>query len=478
MSRALPRSPVCRLLFWLGGPSLLSVLLNCAEVPGGPNRRPFPPTVAVPSQVRAADPFQLLVWTGDLDGDDVRFRVRFATSQEALPPDPYWSIYLPSGCTLPITAAFVSPCSNYVEAQAKDFEGETSAWCDPLGFEVQSRRRWRVETEGEASSPAIGLDGTVYASTGTGCIYAVTPDGTVRATRRVADARLTAPAVGADGTVFLGACDGRLYALGPDCQVSWSFLTGGNELTMPGIGADGSVYFGSDDSFLYALDGAGQLEWSYKTGAPVRSSPAIGPDGTIYFGSDDGCFHALEPGGAVKWCYQMLDPIRSSPALGPDGTVYFGSEGGRLCAMRPVGRPKWFLDTQGPIQNPVIVSPDGEVGLCSGDGVFYVLSPAGETLWSMWTGGAKTPTLVAGSTVIFGLGEDAEAVVLGGDVLWFEACGGPTTEFTVAEDGTTYCGAGSAVLCFEGLGLPETSSWPTFRHDRQRTGRAVGAWVP
>jgi outer membrane protein assembly factor BamB len=70
----------------------------------------------------------------------------------------------------------------------------------------------------------------------------------------------SSPAIGLDGTVYTGSWDGNLYALDPnsvnqdsECALKWTFTTDGSVWSSPVITPDGTVYVGSWDGNLYAV---------------------------------------------------------------------------------------------------------------------------------------------------------------------------------------------------------------------------------
>ena len=159
----------------------------------------------------------------------------------------------------------------------------------------------------------------------------------------------SSPAIGVDGTVYVGSHDHYLYAIHPDGSLKWKYETGGIVNSSPAIGSDGTVYVTSGDHYLYAIHSEGSLKWKYEYEMeewwrPVPySSPAIGPDGTVYVGSGDGHLYAIHPDGLLKWKYEAFDAIWSCPGIGPDGTIYVGSADFSyyFYAIHPDGSLKW-----------------------------------------------------------------------------------------------------------------------------------------
>ena len=105
------------------------------------------------------------------------------------------------------------------------------------------------------------------------------------------------PVIGADGTVYAISADGFLYALNPaNSSLKWKYATGYDGYSSPAVGADGTIYIGSTDSdnHLYALNPAdGSLRWEYAMSNGCLYSPALGADGTIYVGSGDDNLYAI-----------------------------------------------------------------------------------------------------------------------------------------------------------------------------------------
>ncbi|MBT5845501.1 MAG: PQQ-like beta-propeller repeat protein, partial [Verrucomicrobiales bacterium] len=64
----------------------------------------------------------------------------------------------------------------------------------------------------------------------------------------------SSPAIGSDGTVYAGSFDGKLYAVNGKSGVKlWEFETGNDVDSSPAIGSDGTVYVGSVDKKVYAI---------------------------------------------------------------------------------------------------------------------------------------------------------------------------------------------------------------------------------
>ena len=188
------------------------------------------------------------------------------------------------------------------------------------------------------SSPAIGLNGTIYLGCFEGNLYAFNSNGTLNwhvqnwDSNSLTDGLYTSPAIGSTGIIYVGCDDGNLYAYNSNGTLEWRYHIG-YIVSSPSIGSNGIIYVGSYNDNLYAINPNGTLKWKYTTGSFVESSPVIGSDGTIYVGSWNQVLYALSPNGLLKWKYTAGDSITSSPVIGLDGTLYFGCYNNKLYAI-------------------------------------------------------------------------------------------------------------------------------------------------
>jgi len=159
----------------------------------------------------------------------------------------------------------------------------------------------------------------------------------------------SSPAIGVDGTIYFGSHDGFLYAVSPDGTEKWRFDAGPPSyderwnvsksiMASPAIAPDGTIYIYSSANYLFAINPDGTERWRFylKWHNDFWSCPTIGPDGTIYIGSArsqgdpdfDGGLHAINPDGTEKWLFSDDSGVTSSAAIGADGTIYFGGNVG------------------------------------------------------------------------------------------------------------------------------------------------------
>jgi outer membrane protein assembly factor BamB len=340
---------------------------------------------------------------------------------------------------------------------------------------------WMLDLGGlVASAPAVGGDGTIYAGTWHGRLWALHPDGSRKWIFRAHNEIRSAIALGPDGTLYFGCRDRKLYAVRADGKERWEFKTGGWVDSSPALAHDGTVYFGSWDKSFYALNADGTKRWQFTTPGEIVSSPAIGTDGTIYFGSHDRKLYALAPDGRKKWEFATGGPIISSPALNNEQCLYFTSVDGCLYALNLDGSLRWRLRTGGIAESSPVIGLDGTIYV----GVLehlWAIDPDGKKKWGL-AGGASdpwqaSPVVLADGTI---LGYWGGAVWnFSADSVWRwnylvnHSYGSPA----VGPTGTIYVlDAYKAIGGFSALtnGVPlARTPWPKFRGNARNTGNIL-----
>ncbi len=271
-----------------------------------------------------------------------------------------------------------------------------------------NRTLWRFDVDKPIyySAPAVGLDGTIYVSTGilihtnVGRVHAVNPDGTERWTADLdenspppdgtvrAENNGSSPAIGPDGTVYVVDHRNVIYAFDPGTGARrWtnndyeSDRARGVGQKTPAIGEDGTLYVCVDYQ-LYALhpdDGRQLWQRDLRGGNFCATSAVIDREGVVYIASND-WLHAFERDGSPHWPapFEMTliqEKSLSSPAIGSDGVLYFGSEKagaqfeGFVYAVNPDGTLRWRYSVPG--RRHVRASP-----AIGSDGTVYVTTKA------------------------------------------------------------------------------------------------------
>ena len=344
-----------------------------------------------------------------------------------------------------------------------------------ISFTQSPKLKWRFETHGEISSPAIARDGTIYFGSKDGYFYALNPDGSLKWKFGSESEIGNSPSISLEGIIYFGSYDNHLYALNPDGSLKWKYRAKGYVFSSPAIARDGTIYFGSWDGYFYALNPDGSLKWKYKTEDKItESSPAIKGDGTIYFGSGDEYLYALNPDGSLKWRFKTNGTIYSSPAIALNGTIYFGSRDEYLYALNPNGASKWKFKTNGSVSSPSL-GRDETIYFGSYDNHLYALNPDGTLKWKFKTGAPvySSPAICKdGSIYLTSTDNSLYALNSDGSLKWkFETDYWIFSSPTIGQEGTVYFGSNDHYFyALEGTSTLALSAWPKFHQNLQNTG--------
>ncbi len=212
--------------------------------------------------------------------------------------------------------------------------------------------KWKFASEGIVRSTPAVANGLVYFTSDDGYLYAVNTDDGTRAwstdignyyDRKAREDLGNSPSptgydyvqsspVAADGTVYAGSFDGKLYALAADTgQVKWTFVTQKKIRGTPAVD-QGVVYVGSWDKLMYAVDAAtGAVKWATGIGGEVQSTPVVA-NGMVYTASRKASVVALAAQtGELKWEHSYGNNlwVESSPRL-VNEVIYIGSSGSKI----------------------------------------------------------------------------------------------------------------------------------------------------
>jgi outer membrane protein assembly factor BamB len=364
-------------------------------------------------------------------------------------------------------------------------------------------KKWEF-TAGGAITGALALadDGTLYAASEDGFVYALYPSGEVQ-WKFDADRTVVGPTISTDGKIYVTNAEEHIYAINRAGSQVW---------TSPGghyIGKQmGSIAAAIDQIHLYTpwhqplvaaqlIDGT--IDWSAGRDFQEGGSVSILSNGLLVY-PGDGAIHAVDTTGRQQWQYPAIDTsssggmnsqrgllpfskmirLDSGIAVGYDSSIYVCVVDSRLDAIGPGGNFKWEFKTKTSSVNkgtPVIAS-DGTIYFGTDGGTLYAINPDGTQKWSLDTGGAiaATAVLAEDETVYVANGLALFAVSPDGKVLAkAPISGGVDSSPTLAPDGTIYVATNRGqIIAFAGThgGLMK-SSWPKFQGDLANSGRAV-----
>jgi outer membrane protein assembly factor BamB len=298
--------------------------------------------------------------------------------------------------------------------------------CEPT---VTARVKWTYAEGSAAGGPAVGANGTVVLSD-TQDLFAI--DGTNGSLKWIAqDAKvMIRPAVGSDGTVYATSFSRDAYAFSADTgSVKWKakmdevvlatpVLLGDNMVVFSGVGnllalnvADGAELwrYVSGTGGHYAVPGKDGRLFLIKEGKLVKLGgngveeavfdlpaegryPVSGDNGRVFVPCTDKKVYAVSPDdGSVLWTYDAGgDP--DAVIAAPGGLLYIMFSGSRLLEAieQQSGEKRWAYNGEGGVVAPAAGS-DGTAYLPVKDVGLVALDPSnGAVRWSYKPSGDMT----------------------------------------------------------------------------------------
>ena len=234
-------------------------------------------------------------------------------------------------------------------------------------------------------SPSISIsyNGILYLGSNDGYVYARDSiTGSLKWQTRVSNSSnynlispnslYTTPAIGLDGTIYIGSNEGYLFALDPSAgNINWSYNAGYPLQSSPMIDTSGCIYFGAGTK-VFALGDAGYKAYPkwlspFETGTNVNSSPAMSSTGYVYFGSDNGNVYAVHRfTGIQKWLRSTnlpsgVHPVYTSAAVDNSDNVIIGNgsymDGTLYCLDGLTGTILWDETYDDPKNGPFYNTP-------------------------------------------------------------------------------------------------------------------------
>ena len=183
------------------------------------------------------------------------------------------------------------------------------------------------------------------------------------------------PAVGDDGTVYATAGN-RIVVLRDHGDrgeiVQHKDITSGTEVS-PAVSRDGIAIFGTNDMFEYGVDHDGLL-WRFPRNSLSYSSPAVTDAGLAYFGDHNGYMNVVDVhSGCLVARYQGGGEIWTSPAIDARGDVYFGTKSGHILGFAFDGTKLFDIDTHRTVDSYPAITADGTLLIGSENGLLYAI---------------------------------------------------------------------------------------------------------
>lgn len=363
-------------------------------------------------------------------------------------------------------------------------------------------QKWQFKASARITGAlALADDGTLYAASEDGFVYALDPSGKLQ-WKFEAGPMAGGPTLGADGTIYVSNEKQQIYAIDRSGAQQW--MTGGGPYADLNAGNTAAAL---DSNFLYTFwRGSlrairlhdGSAEWWAGVGFKNFASVTILPDSLVVY-PGVGRVEAVGSEGKTTWEYPAPNPpitvdtilrngghspsgnfwLESGIAVATDGTMYAGAGDARLVALSSDGAYLWEFKTKtGSVNRATpLIAEDGTIYFASGDGSLYALNTDGTQKWSLETRTASiaTPMLAADGTIYVANGGWLIAAAPDGKILAQVALdAGVDSSPTLAPDGTIYVASlAGTITAFAGThGRLMNSPWPKFQCDLANSGRA------
>jgi len=352
-----------------------------------------------------------------------------------------------------------------------------------------------------AGALALADDGTLYATSEDGFVYALDPSGKLK-WKFEAGPMMAGPTIGPDGTVYVSNNEEHIFAINSSGTEQWA--AGGGPYADKQIGRIAAAV---DQNFLYTpwrgqirairLSG-GMIAWSAGFGFKRDGVASILPSGLIVY-PGVGRVDAMDSTGRIIWEYPAMNPplsvdmllqngghqpsgnfwLESGMAVAADGSFYATASDTRLIAFKPGGNPRWEFKTKPKRTNRAtpVIAADGTIYVASGDGNLYALNPGGPLIWSVDTTDVivATPVLAEDGTIYVVNTDTLFAISPEGNIIGkASVVGGADSAPTLGPDGTIYVASlGGKIMAFAGKhGGLMNSPWPKFQRDLANSGRS------
>ena len=355
-------------------------------------------------------------------------------------------------------------------------------------------KKWEFTAGGKIyGALALADDGTIYAPSEDGFVYALDASGTLQWKTYIGPS-ICAPAIGTDGAIYIPTNNGRVFALNPSGGVRWAAdVYDGNSWGKNGSALGRDYLYAASRGGLSAVRLAnGQVDWQSMGGSEQWGSITLLPDGTL-FAPGRGRLSSLDSHGEILWQHPALTPealrrngnfpppgdffVVSGIAVDSNHTLYAAVDRTRLVALGLDGSPKWELQTDSAALNRAtpVISADGAIFFGSGDATFYALDSFGTTKWTLRLDGplVATPVLAQDGSIFVVSGRLLSTISPDGHVLSHAETGYESESSpTLARDGTLYVATvdGRVIAFAGGHGGLMDSPWPKYQADLSNSG--------
>jgi outer membrane protein assembly factor BamB len=368
------------------------------------------------------------------------------------------------------------------------------------GGEVSiGNKLWSVTLDGAmVSSPCLAPDGTLYAATETGDLWAINSDGTAKGHRSIGSVSAN-PALASDGTLYVVEGEGKLVALLPSGSTKWTFGPTVHGEHSVAVSKAGTIYVPSNGNALFAINPDGNLKWQFAVeNGYAASAPAIvGSDGTIYCAFyhpnlKAGRLFAIHPDGTESWRYNLAGKI-NTPSINAAGSIIFGSPEPvrKVYAIQSNGAKLWESSVIGGsyysesyVFSAPVIATDGTIYISSNRRLLALAPSDGHEKWHYDSdvllvefSRPNGPAIDSNGTVYFGSLGDFGAGILyaikaDGTLAWKYDVGGEIACAPIVITNAVIFGTANgsrSLFALKTDGKPSSSVWPVSRQNAANT---------
>lgn len=265
----------------------------------------------------------------------------------------------------------------------------TIVWPGPSGsldaLGPNGKLLWQQKLAGTVLSPAVGAGDKLYVADSVGDVFAfhATAAGAQQLwSIKVGTTSFGSPAIGPDGTIYATA-DRDLVALddaGTHASIKWRFAAGSDIEVSASVAPNGTVILGTNDPYEYGITPAGTVAWRYPRKVFSYSTPAATADGLAYFGDNDGYVDVVQSvSGAVVGRYDGTSTplsangigVWTAPLVDAHHDVYFGTASGHIFGFSYDGTKLFDVATGAIVASYPAMTADGTLLIGSDNGMLY-----------------------------------------------------------------------------------------------------------
>ncbi len=197
----------------------------------------------------------------------------------------------------------------------------------PFSLSAASVPLWEFDLIDGPVGVLLGIDGTVYAGTRNGVVYAIDALSGEELHRFVeGTGYLRLKLIGPDRAVYVHMDNGNstsaVLALNPDLSERWRITYADGARTILGFSLDGALLLGWENNYVRAVDPLTHARhWDYQLPdvAPVAAS--VGDDGAIFCSTGDTMAYGLTAAGTALGAYWVRAQMTNAPVINAEGNL-------------------------------------------------------------------------------------------------------------------------------------------------------------